>query len=52
MKDFFSTLIAGLGILIIILLLGGALLCWPIYKYKDCKRVGHSTLYCVLDFGK
>jgi len=27
--------------------------CWWVrYKYQDCKRVGHSTLYCVLDLGK
>lgn len=23
------------------------LLWWPIYKYNDCRRVGHSVLYCV-----
>jgi hypothetical protein len=21
---------------------------WEVYKYHDCKMVGHSTLYCVL----
>lgn len=20
-----------------------------IYKYEDCKKVGHKTLYCILD---
>lgn len=20
-----------------------------VYKFKDCKKVGHSTLYCILD---
>ena len=22
------------------------------YKYKQCKSVGYSTLYCILDIGK
>lgn len=21
---------------------------WERYKYRDCKKVGHSTVYCVL----
>lgn len=21
----------------------------PIYKYNDCKRIGHKTLYCIFD---
>lgn len=21
----------------------------PIYMYKDCKKVGHSTIYCILN---
>lgn len=25
---------------------------WQVYKFHDCKNVGHSTLYCVMDFGK
>jgi len=23
-----------------------------VYRYHDCKRVGHSTLYCMTDGGK
>lgn len=25
---------------------------WQRYQYKDCKNVGHSTLYCVMKIGK
>lgn len=24
---------------------------WQMYRYHDCKMVGHSTLYCVMDLG-
>lgn len=22
------------------------------YKFRDCKKVGHTTLYCILDMNK
>lgn len=22
----------------------------PFYKYKDCKKVGHTKMYCILEF--
>jgi hypothetical protein len=25
---------------------------WQSFKYHECKKVGHSTLYCVMDIGK
>lgn len=25
---------------------------WQVYRYQDCKKVGHSTLYCVMSIGK
>ena len=25
---------------------------WNIYAFKDCKKVGHSTLYCIGRIGK
>jgi hypothetical protein len=25
---------------------------WHVYKYKDCRRVGHTKTYCMLDSGK
>jgi len=35
-------------IIIIICILG----IWiDVYKYKDCKKVGHSKMYCILSFG-
>lgn len=24
---------------------------WKVYAYHDCKRVGHSALYCVIRIG-
>jgi len=38
------------GIIFFIILLSISIW-WKIYKYHDCKKVGHSTLYCVLDIG-
>ena len=40
---------------IIILILIGVLsipIAWNIYAFKDCKKVGHSTLYCIGRIGK
>jgi hypothetical protein len=25
---------------------------WEVYKYHDCRRVGHSTLYCIAAGGR
>lgn len=25
---------------------------WQVYKFSDCRNVGHSRLYCVMDIGK
>lgn len=24
---------------------------WEIYKYHDCRKVGHEKLYCILKIG-
>ena len=38
----------GVLITVLILFLAIALaIKWEIYKYNDCKKVGHSTVYCV-----
>lgn len=39
------------GILIVLILLGLSLW-WQIYAFNDCKKVGHSTLYCLGRIGK
>ena len=41
----------AVGVLVIGLMLA-LLFWWPVYKYHDCRRVGHSRLYCIMDFGK
>lgn len=51
MTDLLENLFLYLIIGAFVLLIGVVILAWPIYKYKDCKKVGHSTLYCVLDIG-
>ena len=43
MKD--GTTVLVLAGFVVCLLVGG--IWWTAYKYKDCKAVGHSTLYCV-----
>jgi len=42
----------GLGVLglPIAVIIGVTLL--EIYRYGDCKKVGHGTLYCILNMGK
>lgn len=29
----------------------GLAIWWQVYRYHDCKNVGHSTLYCVMNIG-
>jgi len=43
--------VAELRNFIFILLLMVALFYFERFKYDDCKKVGHSTLYCVLKLG-
>lgn len=38
-------------LLTIVLMIGSAIW-WEIYKFQDCKKVGHSTLYCLFSSGK
>lgn len=40
-----------LGILVIIAAVVIGPVWWRVYRYNDCRRVGHSRLYCVLDNG-
>jgi|FreactcultuFSWF8_1027224.scaffolds.fasta_scaffold02437_10 hypothetical protein len=37
-------------VIIAIALIAG--ICIEVYKFKDCKKVGHTSLYCFLDAGK
>lgn len=25
---------------------------WQVYRYQDCKLVGHTKLYCIMNIGK
>ena len=42
-------LIAGV---ILVVILFGIAIWWNIYAFQDCKKVGHSTLYCLGRIGK
>lgn len=44
-KSFLTVLIYSTAI---ILVLGGAFFAAD-YKFKDCKKVGHTTAYCIMD---
>jgi len=48
MKDF------GLVAIIVLIFVGliGLGIWWDVYKYGDCRKVGHSKLYCIMDIGK
>ncbi len=37
------------GLIIIVLVTIGYFI--ETYKFKDCKKVGHSTMYCILSIG-
>ena len=37
----------GVGILVVAIAVGAVGL--TVYKFQDCRSVGHSVLYCVLD---
>ena len=41
-----------IGVLVLIVALLGVAIWWEVYKYQDCKMVGHSTLYCIGKLGK
>ena len=43
----FNNLFLTIAPIVLIVLLFGALIKWEIYKYNDCKKVGHSTIYCL-----
>lgn len=40
-----------IAILILFSITLSLIIWWPIYKYIDCKKVGHTMLYCVMDIG-
>lgn len=37
------------GAIILIVVMVYALFYFATYKYRDCKKVGHTTLYCLMD---
>lgn len=45
--------IIGSVILIGVIILAVSLGIWmSVYRYKDCKAVGHSQLYCIMSIGR
>lgn len=37
---------------VVILALIAANIWWQVYRFNDCRAVGHSRLYCILTIGK
>jgi hypothetical protein len=46
-KKILQTLVAIIAIAVIFFLV----IWWPIYKFNDCRNVGHKILYCIMDLG-
>lgn len=38
--------------MLFIVVLFGLGIWWQTYKFHDCRRVGHTKLYCIMDIGK
>lgn len=47
MKDLITLITLVLVALLIIVLP----IWWTVYKFKDCRNVGHSLTYCIFDIG-
>lgn len=43
----FKTLGAAFAIAVLVIAIVGGGIWWTTYKYKDCRKVGHSKIYCV-----
>lgn len=41
-----------IGLVLTIVLVVGLTIAWTVYAFKDCKKVGHSTLYCIGRMGQ
>lgn len=41
-----------MGQVLVLLLLFAIPVSCTVYKFNDCKKVGHSTFYCIMDMGK
>lgn len=45
---------AGLGFktqLVLVLIMLGLGVAWEVYKWNDCRKVGHGFMYCVANIG-
>jgi len=40
-----------LAVVLIGIILVSGVITWNVYKFKECKKVGHATMYCVLTTG-
>lgn len=46
-KDYIVNMIAGLTIAILSILIPALAIKWEMYKYDDCRKVGHTKVYCL-----
>lgn len=41
----------AIGLILLVLAILGLGCAWKVYEFRDCRRVGHSTFYCVMKWG-
>lgn len=41
-----------LAMILFVIMLFAIVIAWQVYAFKDCKRVGHSTMYCIGRIGR
>ena len=42
----------SISAIILFLIIIAAISWWNVYSFADCKKVGHSTMYCIGRIGK
>ncbi len=47
-----KTLMGIVGYVVIVIIIFGLCGWWEVYRFGDCKKVGHSTFYCIMAIGK
>jgi hypothetical protein len=51
MNNAYASTLQVATIVVVLLAFFGLSVGCSVYKYHDCKKVGHSTLYCVMNLG-
>ena len=51
-EKIFTGFVGSLFLIALIGIIVYAAIAWEVYKYRDCKKVGHTTVYCLFTGGK